>query len=166
MRSDDYWQGELERHMLLIAARNLVKAIELLDCPPVVDPVVRAELIETRDLLEHWTENMPVFNVTPRPRQPGYRSGKDFAGRNAEHGPYCWWSWNALRGPLVTPNVSGEQLRLFVDDTVEAALTVRPDMAEYVLPSPPSCFRKPKAPDDWWWPDRASILCNGSPPPT
>ena len=128
MRSEEYWQGEVERHFLLIAARNLVKAIDLMDPRPKVDAVVRAELIETRDLVEHWTENMPVFNVTPLPRRPGYRSGKDFAARNPDHGPYCWWSWNASRGAMATPNVSADQLRELVDATITTAVAVRPEM--------------------------------------
>jgi hypothetical protein len=154
MRSEEYWQGEIERHFLLIAARNLVKAIELMEPAPEVDPVVRAELIETRDLLEHWTENMPVFNITPRPRPPGYRSGKDFAARNPDRGPYCWWSWSANRGPMATPNVSGIQLHELVEATVTAALAVRPEMAEYMPPPTASPWIQRSADSDGWWPKR------------
>jgi hypothetical protein len=154
MRSEEYWQGEVERHFLLIAARNLVKAIDLMDPVPKVDPVVRAELIETRDLVEHWTENMPVFNVTPRPRQPGYRSGKEFAARNPDHGPYCWWTWSGKRGPMVTPNVSAEQLHQLVETTITAALAIRPDMADYLPPASPSPWIERTAEIDEWWPKR------------
>lgn len=152
MTSEEYWQGEIERHFLLIAARNLLKAIDLMDHPPTVGTVIRAELIEARDLVEHWTENMPVFNVTPRPRQPGYRSGKDFASRNPEHGPYSWWSWNSAQGPLVTPNVFGHQLHELVTTTIDAALAVRPGMTEYVPAVAPSPWVERCSEADEWWP--------------
>lgn len=64
-------EAEFEHHFALVAARNLVKALELAPASRIViDPTLRAELIEGRDLLEHWTENMPLFNVTPRPAEP------------------------------------------------------------------------------------------------
>jgi hypothetical protein len=81
------WCAEMEHHYTLIAARNLIRAIEL--PPPMavaVDETLRAELIEGRDLHEHWVENMPIFNVTPRRGQPKYPSGKAFAKRHPEHG--------------------------------------------------------------------------------
>ena len=81
----DIWAAEIEHHFLLIAARNLLRALEL---PPstnvTVDQTLRAELIEGRDLHEHWTENLPIFNVRPRPAQPPRRSGRDFAARNPD----------------------------------------------------------------------------------
>ena len=67
----EIWQAEMEHHFPLIAARNLVKALELTPASAVpIEPTLRAELIEGRDLLEHWAETMPLFNVTPRPGQP------------------------------------------------------------------------------------------------
>jgi hypothetical protein len=67
----DIWSAEIEHHFALVAARNLVRALELPPATSVsVDPTLRDELIEGRDLHEHWPDNMPVFNVTPRPAQP------------------------------------------------------------------------------------------------
>jgi hypothetical protein len=53
-----------------------------------------------RDLLEHWDENMPIFNgdskeVPPRP------SGKRFAARNPTGTPYWSSEWNSKEGPLL-----------------------------------------------------------------
>jgi hypothetical protein len=45
------WMGQMEHHFALISARNLIRAVELQ--PPMtvsVDPLLRAELIEGRDL--------------------------------------------------------------------------------------------------------------------
>ncbi len=84
-----YWQGDYERHFCLIAARNLIGALDLLDPPVTLNQMLRDEITEARDLNEHWKENMPVFNISPRPRQPGRPSGKAFAARNPVRGPYC-----------------------------------------------------------------------------
>lgn len=87
----DVWSAEIEHHFALIAARNLLHALELPPATSVpIDPTLRAELIEGRDLHEHWRENLPLFNVNPRPADPSHRSGRDFAARNPDRGPY-WW---------------------------------------------------------------------------
>lgn len=67
--SEEMWRGEIEHHFHLIAAGKLLQAIPLLSEPPAIDPTVRAELKEVRDLLEHWTDDMPLFNVTPQKEQ-------------------------------------------------------------------------------------------------
>lgn len=113
--SEEMWRGEVEHHFLLIAAANLLHAIPLLSEPPVIDPTVRAELKEVRDLLEHWTDNMPVFNVRPRTSQPPRTSGRSFAARNPVKGPYGWWNWSSKDGPRVTPHVTAQDLRALAD---------------------------------------------------
>jgi hypothetical protein len=60
-----------------------------------VDPNLRADVIDGRDLHEHWKENVPVLNVTPRVAQPGYPSGKSFATRHPETSPYWWLAWSS-----------------------------------------------------------------------
>src|SRR5829696_7954983 len=62
----DVWSAEIERHFILVAARNLLWALDLKPKSNAITPTVRDELREARDLHEHWNENMPVFNVKPR----------------------------------------------------------------------------------------------------
>ena len=61
-----WWLAEIEHHLALVAARNLLHALDL---PPgtgvSIDQTLRDELKEGRDLHEHWLDYMPVFNVTP-----------------------------------------------------------------------------------------------------
>jgi hypothetical protein len=67
----DIWLAAIEHHFILIGARNLFRALDLAPAANVsVDPTLRSELIEGRDLHEHWAENLPVFNMTPRQTQP------------------------------------------------------------------------------------------------
>jgi hypothetical protein len=149
MAPEDYWQGEVEHHFLLIAAGNLLKAIDLLPNPPSIEQVVRDELKEARDLNEHWVENIPVFNQTPRPRDPGYPSGKRFAARNPRAGPYNWWMWNGDTGPMVTPNVSGLQVRTLADEAIAA---VGGTESPFIVEAPAMHWIKPESEGQWWWP--------------
>jgi hypothetical protein len=87
-----YWQGQYERHFCLIAARNLIGALDLLDPPLPMGQVLKDEITETRGVNEHLQDNMPVFMRRPGPRQPPHKSGQSFAARNPVAGPYCWWA--------------------------------------------------------------------------
>ena len=146
----DVWRAEIEHHFALIAARNLLHALDLAPAMTVsVDPTVRAELKEGRDLHEHWTENLPVFNVTPRVAQPRHRSGKDFAARNPDSGPYDWLSWSNKTGARLLPNVSAPAVHELIDAVETEVLTADTRLSEFV---------PPRAPSPWlhvngqWWP--------------
>jgi hypothetical protein len=52
------WAAAIEHHFTLVAARNVFRALDLQPASHVaIDPTVRNELIEGRDLHEHWPEN-------------------------------------------------------------------------------------------------------------
>jgi hypothetical protein len=116
-----------------------------------IDSTLRAELIEGRDLHEHWAENAPVFNVTPRVVQPRYRTGKNFAARNPDHGPYWWLGWSNKTGPMLLPHVPASGVHEFVD-AVEAEVLAQDGVLQRFVP--------PRAPSPWlvedgeWWPRR------------
>jgi hypothetical protein len=146
----DIWSAQIEHHLALVAARNLVRALDLEPAASVsVDPTLRAELIEGRDLNEHWPENMPLFNVRSRPAQPTHRSGKNFAARNPERGPYWWLAWNNKTGALLLPHVSAPELHQLLD-AVEGEVISKDDSLR--------CFVPPRSPSPWlhengeWWP--------------
>jgi hypothetical protein len=147
------WETAIEHHFLLVAARNLIRAIELPGAGVTIDPTLRAELIEGRDLHEHWVENAPIFNVHPR-REPKYRSGKDFAERNPQPSnyPYWWLGWNSRDGPRVLPNVPAHAIHKLVD-RVGAVVTSRdPTLERFVPQRAPSPWAGEAAGDDRWWP--------------
>lgn len=125
----------------------------MLDNPPVIDEVVGAELREARDLNEHWEDNMPVFNVGPtRPKEPARSSGKRFADRNPRRGPYCWWAWDGIRGPLVTPNVTASQLHELVEVAIAACNAARHDDPVEIPDAAPRPWYVPTKEGDLWWP--------------
>jgi hypothetical protein len=145
----DIWAAEIEHHFTLIAARNLMRALEL--SPPSsvpVDATLRSELIEGRDLNEHWPDNMPVFNITPRPAQPKYRSGKDFAKRNPKSGPYDWLSWSNKTGARLLPNVTAQALHEVLEAVEAEVLAADATLSEYVPPPAPSPWHYENC--EWW----------------
>ncbi len=145
----EVWQASIEHHFALIAARNLIHALELDPTDPIpVDPVLRAELIEGRDVHEHWVDNMPVFNRRPRAAEPPRRSGKDFAARNPDSSPYWWLGWTQSHGPHLLPNVPAHALRDLLDDVESRIVARRPDLRSYLPPRLPSAWQKYG--DEWW----------------
>lgn len=146
----DVWAAATEHHFALVAARSLLRALDL---PPAsnvaIDPTVRSELAEGRDLHEHWPENLPIFNVTPRPTPPRYPSGRSFAARNPNVSPYMWLHWTNQTGALLLPHVPAPVLHQILD--VVQADVLAQDAAL-------SAFVPPRAPSPWlhqegtWWP--------------
>jgi hypothetical protein len=59
------WRSQAEHHFMFLAARNLVRAVEIA-AESSIEGTLAENLKDVRDLLEHWDENMPVFNTRPR----------------------------------------------------------------------------------------------------
>jgi hypothetical protein len=145
----DVWAAAIEHHFALVAARHLFHALDL--SPPAtipVDPTLRAELIEGRDLHEHWRENLPIFMATPRPKEPRHRSGKSFAERNPDHPPYWWLSWSNGTGARLLPNVTAPAVHQLLDDVETEVLTNEPTFSEYVPPRARSPWLHQNG--EWW----------------
>lgn len=146
----DIWLAEMEHHFALVAARHLLTALEL-DPPSTVaiDQTMRAEIIEGRDLHEHWLENLPLFNVRPRRTEPRHRSAKDFAKRHPDRGPYSWLTWNGEEGALLMPNVPALALHELLDAVQAEVIASDPDMEPFV----PEPTASPWVLDrGQWWP--------------
>jgi hypothetical protein len=149
VQNGDIWLAELEHHFALVAARNLIHALELEPVSTVpLDPTIRAELIEGRDLLEHWVDNLPVFNVSPPPKSPPRRSGRDFAARNPDRGPYWWLSWNSKQGAMLMPNVPAPAVHELLDAVEAEVLADDPSFASFVPPRAPSPWIRERG--EWW----------------
>jgi hypothetical protein len=132
-----------------VAAGNLLQALDL---PPKttvsIDRTIAEGLKEGRDLHKHWPENMPVFNGTPRPRQPGYPSGKRFAARNLRAGPYSP-GFTGKAGALLMPHVPALALHEILDAVEAEVLASDESLARFVQSRAPSPWVK----DEYgWWP--------------
>jgi hypothetical protein len=145
------WQARTEHHFCLIAAAHLVKTLPLLD-PAFkgVPQMLRDEIVETRDLLEHWLENQPIFRQRPQPRQPPRKSGQNYAARNPARSPYLGLDWQSDLGPLLTPNVSAAEVRALVERVEAVVIKSVPDLGRFI---PAHVAKSPWTQDDsGWWP--------------
>ncbi|MBA3427581.1 MAG: hypothetical protein H0U07_03285 [Actinobacteria bacterium] len=151
----DVWSAQIEHHFTLVAARHLLHALDLDPATSVsVNPILRAELIEGRDLHEHWPENMPVFNVRPRVAEPQYRSGKDFAARNPDTGPYDWLEWSNQTGAQLLPHVSAPALHELLDAVEAEVLGRDATLSKYVPPRVASPWLHKNGE---WWPTATAV---------
>jgi hypothetical protein len=149
LESADIWAAEIEHHFALIAARNLLRALDLKPVTNVsVDPVMRTELIEGRDLHEHWVDNLPVFMVTPRVERPPRASGRAFATRNPDRGPYWWLGWGNKTGAQLLPNVSAPAVHDLLDAVETEVLAADESLRDFVPLRVPSPWIHEN--NEWW----------------
>lgn len=145
----DIWSAAIEHHFTLVAARNLFRALDLAPASNVpVDPTLRAELTEGRNLHEHWPENMPLFNA-PTAAQQHHRSGKTFAARNPNHSPYRWLRFSHPTGAQLLPNVSAPALHQLLDAVQAEVINNDPTLSAFVPPRAASPWLHQ---DGEWWP--------------
>jgi hypothetical protein len=148
----DLWAAEAEHHLLLVAARNMIGALDL---PPKstieIDANLYDDIVEGRGALEHWKENMPAFNVRAHRggAEPKHPSSRAFAERNPRGGPFDWYGWTAATGALAMPHASAPDLHALVDAVEAETLSVRPELARFIPPRAPSPWRRD---DHGWWP--------------
>lgn len=146
----DTWAAQREHHYALLSTRHVLRAVALLDPPLLVDAELVEEIISGRDLLEHWDENQPIFNVTPRPKEPARRSGKGFAERNPGRSPYWGTGWSSKQGPLLLPRVPASAVHTLLDSALEQGLAEAPDLGPYVLERPPSAWLEQPEINGYW----------------
>lgn len=135
----DTWAVDIDHHFLLVACAQLLKAIELFDAD--IEVPAPNELREARDALEHWENNMPIFNRTPRTEMPTYPRPKAYAERNPGSSPFfalkyqlsistksetvsetCW----------ITKNVTTEDVHVWLDAVERFVLARDPGMARFL----------------------------------
>jgi hypothetical protein len=85
---------------------------------------------------------MPIFNVTPRPAQPRYPSGQDYAARNPRHGPYWWLGRSNKLGPYLLPHAPSAELHHVLDAVEAEVLAADPELRRFVPPRAPSHWCK------------------------
>jgi hypothetical protein len=90
----------------------------------------------------------PSLNVSPRPTKPPHRSGREFAKRNLDRGPYFWLSWNSKEGALIQPHVTAPAVHQLLDSVEADVLSKDASLSAYVLPRPPSPWINEKG--EWW----------------
>jgi hypothetical protein len=126
------WQGETEHHLLLVASAQLELAWRKAQSRPNAEDAMWREVRQTRDLLEHWDENMHVLNQHPRVGQPAEKSGEASAERYPDDSPYSWRRWSSTFGPMATVGVPGSALRAVAEGVENHVLRDRPELRPYL----------------------------------
>jgi hypothetical protein len=135
--------------MIFVAARNLVRALDL-GASRVVDQGLRNTLLDVRNLLEHWDENMAIFNTTPQGSPT--RQSERFAATHPDITPYSSFQWDSKVGPKLLPSVAASVVRRALDAVDAWVLGRQPSLEEYVPPSQASPWRGVGWGADQWWP--------------
>lgn len=153
------WRLHTHRHFLMVALAHVLTALKKAREKSVyhlnIDPTIRDEIKETRDLLEHWKENVPIFNTRPRPRQPKHPSGQRWANRNPEPArPYSAFNWNNKDGPRLTPNITSAEVWQILDRIVEDFRATDGHWDDYLPePQPLAWVEYDTERGKEWWPD-------------
>jgi hypothetical protein len=147
-----FWAAEIDRYWTFVAARTVLRALGLIDLQIEVDPELEKAVIQHRDLLEHWDENMPVFNISPRQTTPPRKSGKEYASDNPDSSPYGQIRWNGSEGPILGFRVPAEKLHRLLDAVQEEVQARSPSLAEYIPSRAPSPWLGKEAGRDRWFP--------------
>lgn len=147
-----FWQAKVAHHFALVAADHLLIAARTL-APELkgVPQVARLEIEEGRDLMEHWPENEPVFNMQPRAQEPPRSTGQRFAARNPGRTPYLQWlHWTSADGAMLMPHVPASALHAIIDRAQRRVLDSAATMTRYVTPRPPSPWVDEPQSNGWW----------------
>ena len=153
------WNIYIHHHFLIVALNHMLTALDAATGKGIyhikIDPTVRAEIRETRDLLEHWKENAPIFNTHPRPKQPKHPSGKNWANRNPPPArPYSAIRWDNKAGPRITPNITSAAIWDILNKIISDLRATDGAKWDAFLPEPqPRAWLEHEAPSKGWWPD-------------
>lgn len=144
------WRVPMEEHFALIAAAQLICAMQFASCPVHIDETVRVEIPAGRDMREHWSDNMPFFNQKHRPGEPKRKSGQEFAKRNPKASPYWSARWDNGVGLKLLPNVPVGDVRRLIVAAKRWIEEVQPMLTRFFTEPEPSPWTGGDGPDRWW----------------
>lgn len=134
------WQVQMEYHLCIVAAGNLVQALSLLE--PLLDPplTVDHQLIEdlqnARHLHEHWDQSYPILLGNEKLSASGgdHRAVRRFLRRNPGSRPYPSFDFNSRDGAMLSPTVTCAAIHQLLDDVEARVLEDFPEMGEFQRP--------------------------------
>ena len=146
-----WWELQIERHFLLVAADNLRRALDRAGPACSLDSSLAEDLRLLRNLHEHWDQQQDVFSDPANPG-PLKMSAVDFVRRHPGKSPYGFFNWSSKVGPQVGPGVLASALRTTLDHVESESVVHTPDLTRFLSNHPPSPWYGNEAPDDPWWP--------------
>jgi hypothetical protein len=146
------WSAQLAHHMALVAAGNLLRALDNAEDRYTAMPERMAqEVVVLRNLHEHWDEQWPSFYDAQNPG-PLKRSGQQFATLHPGRSPYWALGWTSDGGPSLGPGLPAEALHDYLNELQAEVLVVAPTLAAFDGPIEPSPWMGRSAGRDQWWP--------------
>lgn len=150
----EIWDVQIHRHLALVAANNVARAIDNATGRYSAMPGDMArELRNQRDLQEHWDEQWPAF-YNARSPGPLKRGGAVFAERHPDHSPFDFLGWNSNTGPRLGPGLLLAEIWAHLDLLEAEVLAHSPGLSKYVTELSPSPWagERATAPSYRWWP--------------
>lgn len=142
-----YWTQAREHHLVMVCARNTLRAVGLIRESSALAPIVaatkpvEAAVAAIRDVLEHWDDHLPEFSVNPR--GAGFeKSGKKLVALNDTAAPFSGGGFTNKDGSyLVRGVLTGTQLVDWLNDLIGIATTLHPGLKVFVpVPRPTRWF--------------------------
>jgi hypothetical protein len=147
------WDVQIHRHLALVAANNLVRAIDNADGRFSSFPDdLTTDIRNQRDIQEHWDEQWPAFYSVDSPG-PLRRGGVIFAQRHPDWSPFSFLGWSS-DGPLLGPGLALEAIEGHLSVLEAEVIATAPQLASFLTDPPPSPWLQAEArtPDYRWWP--------------
>jgi hypothetical protein len=146
------WSAQLAHHMALVAAGNLLRALNNAEDRYTAMPEPMAqEVVVLRNLHEHWDEQWPSFYDARNPG-PLQRSGQQFAMLHPGRSPYWALGWTSEDGPSLGPGLDAKALHGYLNELQAEVFIVAPNLAAFDGPIEPSPWMGQSAGRDQWWP--------------
>jgi hypothetical protein len=144
------WLAEADRHLVFVAARNLLRAAQL-EQEALFDQGIAENITNVRDLLEHGEQNMPVFNVSPQRGIPPRQSGRNFSAQHPGKSPFSSFAWNSDDGPVLAPELPAWLIHESLNRIEALVIRRSPQLEQYVPERAASpWFGKDFGKDRWW----------------
>lgn len=150
--SREVWEAQTERHLALVAAAHIRRAVGLPGWTGDIDTKVLDVLGDLRNTLEHWDENLPVFSISPKQDDPPRPSGRRLAEGQPEGFPFSMFAWNGTEGPVLWPGLPASTVREVLDRLEAHVLSQAKDLRRFVPAREPSPWLGESAGADRWWP--------------
>lgn len=149
------WRMSIEKHLALVAANNLRRAVEMAGGRyPSMPAQLNEDVKNLRDVHEHWDEYLQPFEHLPPVGKFG-PAGKKFVGKYPDQRPFTLTGWDSATGPRLGPGVTLEVLTNYLDEVQAAVLATNPSLARFVPPIAESPWVGPDYANDRWWPKAA-----------
>jgi hypothetical protein len=148
----DVWDAQIHKHLTLVAANNLLRALKNADDRfPTMAADMATDVRNQRDIHEHWDEQWPAFRNVDKPG-PLTRGGITFAERHPGKRPFSFINWSGREGVRLGQGILVTDLYSYLDELDAAVLQASPRLSRFIGPIEPSPWVEGDDPSWRFWP--------------